>query len=133
MKKLKLIFTFLLFLGIIQGYAGVNEVPAEIINALNKGDAAVIATYLNDNVELSIENKNDIFSKQQANSIITDFFRKNTVSGFSLIHKGKKESASFIIGTLTTSKGAFRVYILTRTNNTNKEVIQQFRIEPSNE
>lgn len=104
------------------------EVPADIITALNEGDASQLSNYLNSNVELVIENKNDIFSKQQAAGIIADFFRKNSVNSFQLIHKGNKDSASFVIGTLKTNSGSFRVYVLTRKNE-----IQQLRIEPSND
>ena len=104
------------------------EVPSEIMSALNSGDASQLSNYLNSNVELVIENKNDVFRKAQATEIIADFFRKNKVSGFQLLHKGNKDAASFVIGTLKTSSGSFRLYVLTRKNE-----IQQLRIEPSND
>jgi hypothetical protein len=105
-----------------------SEVSSDIIAALNEGDASQLSGYLNANVELVIDNKNDVFSKQQATGIITDFFRKNRVSSFQLLHKGNKDAASFAIGTLKTSTGNYRVYVLTRKNE-----IQQLRIEPSND
>lgn len=108
------------------------EVPSEVITALNDGDANKLSGYLNANVELVIDNKNDVFSKPQATGIISDFFRKNKVTGFQLLHKGNKDAASFAIGTLRTTSGSFRVYVLTRKTG-NQTVIQQLRIEPSNE
>ena len=105
-----------------------SEVPSTIISALNEGDASQLSACLNANVELVIDNKNDVFSKQQASGIISDFFRKNRVSGFQLLHKGNKDLASFAIGMLKTSNGNYRVYVLTRKNE-----IQQLRIEPSND
>ena len=104
------------------------EVPTAIITALNTGDASQLSNYLNANVELFIENKNDVFSKQQSTQIIADFFRKNHVTGFQLLHKGNKDAASFVIGTLKTATGNFRLYVLTRKNE-----IQQLRIELSND
>ncbi len=104
------------------------EVPSAIISALNEGDASQLSANLNANVELVIDNKNDVFSKQQASGIISDFFRKNRVSSFQLLHKGNKDLASFAIGMLKTSNGNYRVYVLTR-----KSEIQQLRIEPSND
>ena len=109
-----------------------NEVPADIITALSKGDAAKLNNYLNTNVELVIGQKNDVFSKPQASGIITDFFKTNKVASFVVLHKGDKEAASFLIGTLKTSNSTFRVYILTR-KTSNQTVIQQLRIEPTNE
>lgn len=129
MKTIKfLLFSFCLFCVIPVVDAQSAEVPSEIISSLNQGDASQLSGYLNANVELVIENKNDIFSKQQATGIIVDFFRKNRVSGFQLLHKGNKDAASFAIGTLKTASGSFRVYVLTRKNE-----IQQLRIEPSND
>ncbi|MBN2765283.1 MAG: DUF4783 domain-containing protein [Paludibacteraceae bacterium] len=109
-----------------------NEIPADIITALNKGDAVKINSYLNSNVELVIGKKNDVFSKPQASGIITDFFKTNKVNSFLVLHKGDKEAASFLIGTLKTTNSAFRVYILTRKSDA-QTVIQQLRIEPANE
>lgn len=105
-----------------------SEVPSDIIAALNDGNSSQLSAKLNANVELVIDNKNDVFSKNQATGIIADFFRKNRVTGFQLLHKGNKDAASFAIGVLKTSSGNFRVYVLTRKNE-----IQQLRIEPSND
>jgi len=105
-----------------------SEVPTDIISALNEGNSSQLSSYLNANVELVIDTKNDVFSRQQASGIIADFFRKNHVTGFQLLHKGNKDLASFAIGMLKTSSGSYRVYVLTRKNE-----IQQLRIEPSND
>ncbi|HJV79165.1 MAG TPA: DUF4783 domain-containing protein [Paludibacter sp.] len=105
-----------------------SEVSSDIIAALNEGNASQLSAHLNANVELVIDNRNDVFSKQQAAGIIADFFRKNPVNSFQLLHKGNKDAASFAIGILKTSSGSFRVYVLTRKNE-----IQQLRIEPSND
>ena len=129
MKTFKLfLLSACLFCAIPMLQAQSVEVPVAIINALNSGDANQISNYLNSNVELFIENKNDVFSKSQSTEIIADFFRKNRVNGFQLLHKGNKDAASFVIGTLKTSSGNFRLYVLTRKNE-----IQQLRIEPSND
>ena len=122
------LLSFCLFFAIPLMNAQSSEVPSEIISALNQGNSGQLSGYLNANVELVIDNKNDVFSKQQAAGIIADFFRKNRVSSFQLLHKGNKEAASFVIGMLKTGTGSFRVYVLTRKNE-----IQQLRIEPSND
>lgn len=109
-----------------------NEVPGDIITAIDNGDAGKLSAYLNSNVELVIGNKNDVYSKQQASGIIADFFRTNKVASFQLLHKGNKEAASFAIGELKTNTGLYRVYVLTRKVG-NQTVIQQLRIEKSND
>jgi hypothetical protein len=129
MKTIKLLLlSFGLLFGATMLHAESSEVPSGIITALSDGNASDLSGYLNDNVELVIGNQNDVFSKQQATSIIADFFRKNRVNGFDVLHKGNKDAASFAIGTLKTASGKYRVYVLTRNGE-----IQQLRIETSNE
>lgn len=133
MKTIKLfMLSICLFWVIPMAVAQSSEVPSEVIAALNEGDAGQLSGYLNTNVELVIANKNDVFSRQQATGIIAEFFRNNRVNSFQLLHKGNKEAASFAIGMLKTTGGTFRVYVLTRKTG-NQTVIQQLRIEPSNE
>lgn len=129
MKTIKLLLlSFGLLFGVTLLQAQSSEVPSGIITALSDGNAGNLSGYLNDNVELVIGNQNDVFSKQQATGIIADFFRKNRVNSFDVLHKGNKDAASFVIGTLKTGSGNYRVYVLTR-----KGEIQQLRIETSNE
>jgi len=129
MKTIKFyLLSLSLFLAVPLIEAQAVEVPAAILTALSNGDAGQLSNYLNSNVELFIENKNDVFTKPQASEIIADFFRKNKITGFQILHKGNKDAASFVIGTLKTSTGNFRLYVLTRKNE-----IQQLRIEPSND
>lgn len=133
MKTIKLVLlSFLMLCALPHVAAQSSEVPPEIISALDKGDAGKLSAYLNTNVELVVGNKNDVFSKQQASGIITDFFRTNKVSSFQLLHKGNKEVTSFAIGEIKTNTGNYRVYVLTRKSG-NQTVIQQLRIELSND
>ena len=133
MKSIKLVLlSFLMLCALPHVVAQSSEVSSEIITALDKGDAAKLSAYLNANVELVVGNKNDVFSKQQATGIITDFFRTNKVSSFQLLHKGNKEATSFAIGEIKTNTGNYRVYVLTRKSG-NQTVIQQLRIELSND
>lgn len=133
MKTIKFIsVSAMLLLAIAFSYAQNNEVPSEIVAAIESGDAAKISSFLNNNVELVVENKNDVYSKQQATSIITEFFRNKKVISFQAIHKGNKDASSFMIGNLRTNSGVFRVYVLTRRNG-NQNLIQQLRIEPNND
>lgn len=133
MKTIKLI-TLTLIMALNATYLGAqtNEISSELIAALDNGDAAELNAALGQNVELVIGNKNDIFSKQQASGIISDFFRTNKVTAFQLLHKGNKDAASFAIGILKTSNGSFRVYMLTRKQGS-ASLIQQLRIEFTND
>lgn len=60
----------------------------EVVSALKSGNATELARYLDDNVELTLPEKSDSYSKAQAQVIIKDFFSNNGVKGFELKHKG---------------------------------------------
>ena len=109
-----------------------REVSTEILDAVAAGDAGVLSSYFNDNIELVIGSTNDVFSKQQATGIITDFFRKNKVNSFQVLHKGNKDTSAFSIGTMKAGNSTYRVYLLVR-KSADRQLIQQLRIESSND
>ena len=104
------------------------QLPSEIVTALEKSDAAQLSNYFGTTVELTVLNQNDVYSKQQATGILTDFFRRNTVTSYQSLHGGNKDAASFAIGNLNTTSRAFRIYVLIRSVS-GQPVIQQLRIE----
>jgi hypothetical protein len=110
-----------------------QEIDPFISESLLKGDAATLASFFNENVELVIGSTNDVFSKKQATGIVADFFRRNKVLSYQILHKGIKENSAFTIGTIRTSTGNFRVYVLVRRVVNEKQLIQQLRIETSND
>ncbi len=127
--------TFISVLFMICSAAVVNaqrEVSADILNAFAAGDAVVLSSYFNDNVELVIGSTNDVFSKQQATGIITDFFRRNKVNSFQVLHKGTKDTSAFSIGTMKAGNNTYRIYLLVR-KSADRQLIQQLRIESSND
>jgi len=129
MKTLISFVMLILSFGIVHAQQDVSE---SILNALADGDATTLSSYFNDNVELVIGSSNDVFSKQQATGIISDFFRKNKVNDFLVLHKGTKDTSAFSIGTMKTGNASYRVYVLVRKTST-RQLIQQLRIESSND
>jgi hypothetical protein len=111
-------------------FAQKNDIPNEIISAFKEANANAIAPYLNENVELIMPQTDNFFTRQHAKSILSDFFRKNPVKDFSIIHKGTKENASFVIATYLSNTGSYRVSISLRKTG-NQSYIYQLRIEKS--
>ncbi len=131
MKIIKLIIPLLLIQILFTGFAAntlYNDIPDGIITALKKGNAGELAKYFSDNVELALSDLDDIYSKNQAELIIKDFFSKHPPTGFNILHKGGKESSRYAIGNLSTSNGKFRVTILIKIKE-NISLINQLRIE----
>lgn len=103
-------------------------VPDAVVLAFKTGNYKELGKYLNANIELAILENEDVYSKTQAELMLKDFFSKYPPTNFVIIHEGGKEGSRYAIGTLTTSKGEFRVYFLLKTQD-NSQVIHQLRIE----
>lgn len=104
------------------------QVPDEIIQSLKTGDSKTLSEYFNQNVEMVVLENDNVYSKAQAQQIVSKFFSNNSPENFIVIHQGGKEGAQYVIGNLATNKGTFRVYFLLKKNN-GKDYIHQLRIE----
>ena len=104
------------------------QVPDEIIQSLKSGDSKTLSEYFNQNVEMVILENDNVYSKAQAQQIVSKFFSSNTPESFNVIHQGGKEGAQYVIGNLVTKNGSFRVYFLLK-KNAGKDYIHQLRIE----
>ena len=105
-----------------------EDIPRDIAIAFKVGTAKELARFFNDNLELAVGEKEDVYSKSQAERIIDNFFVEHPPKNFQFIHQGGKETAQYAIGKLVTFKGEFRVYMLLKQKN-GKSLIHQLRIE----
>src|SRR5215212_3634802 len=102
----------------------------EIGSAIRTGDSKQLASYFGNTIDLTIMNREDSYSKTQAELIVRDFFSKNPPKSFSMIHKGtSKEGTLYGIGSLTSTKGTiFRTSFFARQSG-EKYLIQELRFE----
>jgi predicted secreted protein len=108
MKKILTITLFLLA-GIAFGQDATTE---KAVKALTAGDSKGLAALFADNLDLKIEDKDDIFSKEQAEQILRKFFEKNAAKGFKLVNSGETTlGLIYRIGELETAGGKYKVDI----------------------
>jgi len=105
-----------------------ETVSEQIQKGLKLNNANLIASFFNTQVEMSVLNKEDIFSATQAKNILSDFLSHHKVSTLSLLHSGGKTNAKYYISNITTATGKYRVFYLLKGSGTNYK-IHQFRIE----
>lgn len=130
MKKRVLLGMAALFLSVFLAVA--QEIPAGVVPALKKGSSQELNKYMGDKVNLILLGSSTNVDKQKATAMMQEFFAENKVSGFNVNHQGKRDDSSFIIGTLMTTKGNFRVNcFLKRVDN--QYLIHQIRIDKTNE
>lgn len=126
MKRLfvPLLAVFSLLLFSFTALTGIDEV----IGAVRSGNSSELSKYFDENVELTLPDKSDSYSKAQAQLIVKDFFSNNGVKGFDLKHKGDSPGGHFCIGTLQTNAGNFRTNIFMKTKG-GKEVVKEIRFQ----
>ena len=117
------IFSFILTVTQIQA-----QIPDQIQLCLKNGDSKKLAEYFNKNIELVVLENDNVYSKAQAQQIVSKFFSANSPEEFTIIHNGATESAKYAIGNLKTKNGNFRVYFLLKPTE-GKDYIHQLRIE----
>lgn len=103
------------------------QIPVQIIEGFKSGNAKIVASYFNENVEFAILERENVCSQAQGEQILKDFFLKNKPSDFQISHKGG-ESSIYAIGKLSTSNGNFRIYFLLKPNGSKPQIVQ-LRIE----
>lgn len=117
--------TSVLLLSLVTKQSNIDEV----IGAIRSGNASELSKYFDDNVELTLPDKSDNYSKAQAQLIVKDFFTNNKVKGFDLKHKsGDTPGGHFCIGTLQTSAGNFRTNVFMKIKG-GKEVVKEIRFQ----
>ncbi|MBI9059063.1 DUF4783 domain-containing protein [Labilibaculum sp. DW002] len=131
MRFIKYILTGIFFLFVCSSTVSSqtqNELPRELITAFKQGNSISLSNFFGNRIELSIEDKEAIYSKSQAKQIMAKFFREYPPTDFKKKHTGGKPGANYVIGDLITKKGKFRVNFLIK-KNTGKFVIHRLNIE----
>ena len=109
-----------------------QDVPVGVVLAFKKGSSQELNKYLGDKVDIVIQERSTNADKPTAESEMGAFFMDNKVSGFNVNHQGKRDESSFVIGTLATTNGNFRVNCFFKRVQ-NKYLIHQIRIDKTNE
>lgn len=101
-----------------------------ISKAITKGDAAALAEYFDEDVEVTILNEVNIYSKSEAQEVVKTFFTTHPPKTYSQVHQGtsKGEGGQYCIGNLIVKDGKFRVYLYLKKSN-NQYRIQELRFE----
>ena len=126
---MKALFTSLVIVSavIVSSFVQQSNID-EVIGALRSGNATELSKYFDDNVELTLPDKSDNYSKAQAILILKDFFGNNDVKGFDLKHKGDSPGGHYCIGTLQTKTGNFRTNVFMKVKG-GKELVKDIRFQ----
>jgi hypothetical protein len=102
----------------------------EVIQALRSGNASELAKYVDDNIEISLPDKSDSYSRSQALMVLQDFFSNNGVRSFEVKHKGDNSGNLFCIGILHTKAGSYRTTVFMKSRN-GRQLVKEIRFQSS--
>lgn len=127
LKKLFLLVncTFLFFT--VQAQSSRSPLE-DMVNAIKNDRVLDMVKYFDNFVPITINNAQSIYSRNQAEVVLRDFFDKNTARDFNVMENGAPDNASkFMIGSFDTQTSKFNVYILMKLKDGNY-LIQDLRL-----
>lgn len=128
MTRMALLFAFLLPLA---GAQAQDDVKDKVVFALKTGNSKELAEHFIANIDLTVKEASEVYSKAQAEQILRKFFNDHPPVDLVIEHSGvSKFGDKYFIGILRTRSGYFRVTFFLKKN---AEVFQvkQLRIENS--
>jgi hypothetical protein len=129
MKKsaLKYILTAVFVLVMAVAFADAFD---DVVTAMKVQSAKDISKFMNTSVELTINDNEGVYSKQQAEIMLRNFFAQNQPKTITIQHKGSSgQGAKYAIAIYESAQGKFRVYIFMKDNGSGTALIHEMRIE----
>jgi pyridoxal/pyridoxine/pyridoxamine kinase len=119
----------LLYLFVLIGFTVAADTFDEVVAAIKSANAAEVSKYFNSNVELTIFTSEGVYSKQQAEIIVKNFFAGNPPKNVVIQHKGSSAQGSkYAIANYECAQGKYRVYIFMK-ESAGKMLIHELRFE----
>lgn len=101
----------------------------DILNQMRAANAKELVKYFSGSVELTLLENEGIYSKQQAEQMLRNFFTQNPPKSLNIQHKGASgQGAKYAIATYESANGKFRTYLFLKDSG-NGLLIHEFRIE----
>ncbi len=93
---------------------------ADVINQVKEtikaGSAKELSNYLNQTIDVTIDNTVQTYSKAQAEFVFRDFFKQHPATEFSIIHQGSSKGGQpFAIGQYKSGSDTYRVFMKIKT------------------
>ncbi|MDZ4667344.1 MAG: DUF4783 domain-containing protein [bacterium] len=125
MKK----FQIILIAFLLTAFSSKADSFDDIMLAMKSGQTAGITQFFSSNVELTLLENEGIYSKQQSEQMLKNFFAQHPPKNVNIQHKGSSaQGAKYAIIIYESTNGKFRSYIFMKDNGKGLQV-NEFRIE----
>lgn len=124
-----LIFALVLVMSFSAQAQGDKSFDDDVVTYFKTGNSSSLAGFFSSNLDLTIQEIDDVYSRAQAEQILKKFFNNHKPTNFTIIHRGtSKMDIRYFIGKLETDDEKFRVTLHVK-EISGKNFIQQLRIE----
>ena len=114
------LYTFILTLALIAAYPVIaqNKVVNEIVPIFKSGSSRDLAKFLDNTVELNMSGSQGEYSRNQAELVLRDFFKKFPPIDFQIVHRGDSGSnITYYIAYYISPEQSYRVLVKTKEIN----------------
>jgi Domain of unknown function (DUF4783) len=122
----------ILFFALIASIHSLSAQPNfnQVAQALKQANLPTLATYWDEQVEITIADTDGFYSSIQATDQLSNFFKLHKPTDCQVVHYGtaRDKSSHYFIGTLVAGGKKFRIYVLLK-SKIEKFLIQEMRIE----
>ena len=103
-----------------------------VCSAIGAADVDALVAVMGSELDLSLLDQEDVYEASIAASKLRSFFSGLGVTSFGKVHQGasKADDAEYCIGTLTSDKGSYRVYVYVAKRGQGI-VLQELRFQPN--
>jgi len=106
---------------------GNSDIIAQAEEALKSSSSRELAKYLNDRVEIKLDNERKEYSANQAEIVLKQFFQKHPSDATEIIHQGNsKGGIIYAIGKYTSGTTSYRVVLRAKRY---RDVYKIYRLE----
>jgi Domain of unknown function (DUF4783) len=112
---------------ILVSYRSFDNMDA-VASAIRSGNVNQLSSFFDVQVDISLPDKSDTYSKSQAEMVIGDFFNTNVVQNFKITQQGESGGTFFCAGLLQTRSGNFRTTLFFK-HKGDKHFLQEIRFQ----
>ncbi len=104
-----------------------KDVIAQVRETIKAGSAKELSKFLNQNVDVMIDEQLQTYSKAQAEFVLRDFFKQHPASEFNIIHHGSSKGGQpFAIGLYKSGTETYRVFMKIK-NDGSQQLVHEIR------
>ena len=130
--KRRALYLFLFLLPCLCGLKAQGLPHDSIAEAFRRGNAEALARHLEPRISFIVDDSTSTLERARVTSRLRVFFIDHKVQSLKINHQSSRENSSFVVMTLVTNNGQYRVNCFLRKPK-EQYLIHQIRIERTNE